>query len=337
MRILIATPLLPTQPGGPGQFGYQLSLELIAMGHTVVTVDFTRVKRFPMGIRHILLSIILLKSMRHVDGVLSLDTVSMALPAVCVARVYGVRSVVRVGGDFVWEQYVERTKQKVKLSEFYTAHYPLSCKESILIWIQRHIVFRFADAVVFSTAWQRDIWSKPYQIPLSKVHIIENAYAPIGYQKRAHHTSKHVLWVGRERILKNVDVLDHAILEVQKKYPETELKKYSNISHDEVIEALRTCRMLVIPSVSEVSPNLVFEALAFSIPVLLTDDCGLYHLLRESVVWINATDVTDIAGKICRLMDDEKYTEMVTRIQQYPHNRTYTDVAHAFLTVIQSS
>lgn len=334
MKILIATPLLPTQSGGPGQYGYQLSKALKARGCEVITIDFQRVRNFPSGVRHFLLCAILLKRMRGVDVIISLDTVSMALPAVLVARICGVKSIVRVGGDFVWEHFVERTKQKVKLSEFYTTRCSLSFKESMLIWLQRYIVFRFTDAIVFSTAWQKDIWLIPYNLPSSRVCVIENAYAPMKQQRVVHDTSKHIVWIGRDLVLKNVDILESAITEVQKKYPEVEFKKYSNISHREVVSILEYCRVLVIPSISEVSPNIVFEAFTHSVPVVLTDDCGLHEILRGKVIWIDATSSIDIEKKIGLLMEESIYTEAVTKIQQSAYSRTYTDVANDFLKLL---
>ncbi len=334
MKILIATPLLPTQPGGPGQYGHQLAEALKTKGHTVTTIDFQKVRKFPTGIRHLFLCVQLFKSMRDVDIVISLDTVSIALPSVITARLRGVRNIVRVGGDFVWEHFVERTKQKIKLSEFYTTDRPLSLKESLLMWLQKRVVLRFANTIVFSTAWQKDIWLMPYGISSSKVRIVENAYVPMSQQKRPQNTSKCVVWIGRDLVLKNIDILDIVINEVQKEYPEIEFKKYSNISHTEVISALQNSRMLVIPSVSEVSPNIVFEAFACSVPVLLTDDCGLHEVLQGKVVWIDALNSTDISKKIGLLLKESEYAKMVSIIQQQTYNRTYADVADDFLRII---
>ncbi len=47
--------------------------------------------------------------------VVALDTYSVAFPAVLAAMLFRKKLVLRVGGDFLWEQYLERVK-KPKLS-----------------------------------------------------------------------------------------------------------------------------------------------------------------------------------------------------------------------------
>ena len=60
MRILIATPLLPSQPGGPGQYAVGLKNSLESRGCCVETVAFQEVTKFPSGIRHIILFLTLI-------------------------------------------------------------------------------------------------------------------------------------------------------------------------------------------------------------------------------------------------------------------------------------
>ena len=49
----------------------------------------------------------------------ALDTFSVAFPAVCAARLCGKKMIIRTGGDFLWEFYVERTGDLVLLRDFY--------------------------------------------------------------------------------------------------------------------------------------------------------------------------------------------------------------------------
>ena len=272
--------------------------------------------------------------MRKVETVIVLDTLSMALPVVVAARLFGNKAIVRVGGDFVWEQYVERTKEKVALSEFYEANPRLSTKERLALWLQRKVVIPLADALVFSTEWQRSIWASPYRLSDARVNIIENAYLPNVSRVSRSESPHAVVWIGRDIVLKNVSTLDRAVDLVRNEVPNFEYEKYSSIAHKEVIEVLGRSRVLVIPSISEVSPNLVLEALALQVPVLLTRDCGLARMLEYAVTLVDPLDAEDIASHIREIMTEEGYRVARERAASFVSTRTYSEVADEFLLLL---
>ena len=51
--ILIATPLLPSQSGGPAQYAVGLTEAFMARGHAVAIRAFQEVAYYPAGMRHI--------------------------------------------------------------------------------------------------------------------------------------------------------------------------------------------------------------------------------------------------------------------------------------------
>ena len=329
-KILIVTPLYPPDSGGPATYAFGLETALKEVGVSVEVVSFTKFLKHPSGIRHLIFFVHVLKKMKYADSVIVLDTVSVAIPTVLASLFRRRKLIIRVGGDFVWERFVERTKKKVLLSQFYTSNQPLSIKEKMLIWVQRNFVLARADRIVFSTSWQRDIWKAPYRFHAEKVHVIENAYAS---EDRAvsKSESQTVVWIGRDIVLKNVDVLDKAMIKVQKEFPHVEYEKYTGINHAEVMNVLRDARMLVIPSVSEVSPNLALEAISIGVPVLLTRDCGLREVLWYSVIWIDSLDERDIYSQIKLLMNDETYTRAKEKARAFASERTYKELVQEFL------
>lgn len=300
-NILIVTPLYPPDSGGPATYAYGLETAMKKKGIPVEVALFKEFLKYPSGLRHVLFFLHVFKKMKYADSVIVLDTVSVAIPAVCAALFRKGKIIIRIGGDFVWERFVERTKKKVRLSQFYTSHQPLTVKEKILIWVQRNFVFRFADRIIFSTRWQRDIWSLPYRLDMKNVRVIENAYASedLSVSKSE---SQTIVWIGRDIVLKNVDVLDRVMTRVQNDFPRIEYKKYTGINHAEVMHVLKSARILVIPSISDVSPNLALEAIRLGVPVLLTNDCGLKDVLNDSVLWIDSLDEQDIYRQITQLM-----------------------------------
>ena len=123
---------------------------------SVVTYGF--LKRFPTGLRHIFYFIKLIPSVFCSDFVIALDTFSVAVPAVFVSHLFRKKIIIRVGGDFLWEQYVQRTKETVLLSEFYTQKRKFSKKEKYILYLTSY-VFSGASAIVLAPIG-RKIFSK---------------------------------------------------------------------------------------------------------------------------------------------------------------------------------
>ena len=332
MRILIVTPLLPPEPGGPSYYAEGLRTAFKRKENVVQTLAFGSVRHLPSGIRHLVFFAQVLWACRRADLVVILDTVSVAVPAVIAARLLGICRIVRTGGDFVWEQYVERTQEKVKLSEFYTEERKLSRKERFVLWLQRRVVVPYTDVLAFSTEWQRGLWQKPYELEHTHAVVIENAYNIPLQKPERDAKSQTVLWIGRDITLKNVDTLREAFAVVQATYPEAHLELLANVPQDEAYAKLARARVLVLSSLSEVSPNLVAEALALGVPVIAPEDCGLRTVFGNVVLWTNTTSKTALADNLSHMMNVTEYEDQVALVRSYMNTRTYDDIAHEMIT-----
>ncbi len=343
MRILIVTPLVPPEPGGPSYYSVALKDALERAGNTADLIAFREVRKYPSGIRHIIFLYKVLFRALTVDVLMVLDTVSVALPAVLAGWVLGKKVIIRTGGDFVWETYIERTGEKVKLSEFYKKPHTFSKKERMLIFLQKHLVLRLATKVVFSTHWQRDIWRVPYGIPDRKTVVIENAHGGChptlqkgrtvvgvreGDEAVKRYGNRHTfLWVGRDLVLKNVDALKKAFEKVKEKYPAMELKLLSGVSHEEVEQEIKNARCLVVSSISEVSPNIVYEAISLATPVICTADTGIYAPAFKGVTFVDTLDEVMFADALVCMCDDVFYLEQTSGMSVTGVTRAYREVA----------
>ena len=175
MKILIATGIYPPEIGGPAQYAKNLA-DVFGAEHKVTVKVFSRFKMFPTGIRHALYFFSILPALSRTDYVIALDTFSCALPTVLGAKLFRKKIVIRTGGDFLWEEYVERTKKKVLFRNFYTEELEnFSPKEKKIFSLTRWVLAN-ASKIIFSTVWQRDIFVSAYQLNLAKTTTIENYY-----------------------------------------------------------------------------------------------------------------------------------------------------------------
>lgn len=108
IKVLLATPLYPPDSGGPATDAALLNKLLPHHNIDVEVYSFGSVRRFPKGIRHIIYAVGLWKRSRGIDCIVAMDTFSVCLPAACIAKLTRTLLVVRVPGDFAWEQATQR-------------------------------------------------------------------------------------------------------------------------------------------------------------------------------------------------------------------------------------
>ena len=335
MSILIVTPLVPPESGGPSYLSVSLKEALEKKGKKVELIAFKEVRHYPSGIRHLLFLYKVLWRACKADALIILDTVSVAFPAVLAGWLLQKKMIVRVGGDFVWERYVERTGEKVLLSEFYlpaVKKFSLTKKENILIWLQKNIVCTLATKIVFNTAWQKKLWEKPYALKKEKTGVITNAFTKSEYRNKG---GGGFICAWRATAFKNTDTLETAYLLAKEKNPKIQLDIYKDIPRDELYGYMVKARALIVPSLTELSPNMVLEALGMGLPVLLTKDCGAYDLLDGAVIWIDPLDSRDIASKMCELMDPLKYEKEKEKASSFAgYTHTYDNIAQEYLDIL---
>src|SRR3989344_256164 len=176
MKIVIATGIYPPEIGGPAQYAKNLKIEFEALKHEVKVLTFRLENKLPTGIRHFWFFLRCLIFFPMADFIIALDTFSASWPAVLAAKILGKKIIIRTGGDFLWEWYVERTGDMVLLKDFYTTRLSkLNLKERSTLRLLL-VMFRWADITIFSTAWQRDLFAQPYRLDSKKCVIVENYY-----------------------------------------------------------------------------------------------------------------------------------------------------------------
>lgn len=332
MKILIATGIYPPDIGGPSYYAKSLAEALTETGHTVKVLPYRLEKRLPTGIRHLWYFLRGLVAFWGSDAVIALDTFSVGLPAVLLAKLYRKKLVVRIGGDFLWEAYVDRTRKKVLLSEFYKAKRSFSQKEKF-IFKATQFLLKHATAVVFSTEWQRDIFLDGYALDKSKTFIVENFYP----KKRDGSVAEKMnfLWAGRDIFLKNVPLLQEAFRSAQTVNQDITLDIVTGVNREELLNRIQHCYAVVLPSLSEVSPNFILEAMMFNKPFIVTKGTGFYSILKDVGVFVDPLNKKDVEDKILMLADKENYQRYNEKVQTFTKEHTYKDIANEFISIIR--
>jgi glycosyltransferase involved in cell wall biosynthesis len=329
MKLVIATGLFPPEIGGPSQYAYRLSEEFKRMGHTVAVVRYGALKRFPSGVRHILYAMKLFYAARGAEAVFAFDTYSVGFPAAMVCRMRGIPLIIRIGGDFLWEGYVNRTNDLVPLPDFYKKAAQWNRKER-MIYAQTRWTLAHAR-LAFNTAWLRDIWAQQYTLNPDMLAVIENECEPCRGGRAPE--KKNYLFYSRYSRLKNHEAFRRAFARAQEHVPDIELSE-GQVPHDALLALIERCYAVVVPSISDVAPNYVLDAIRFGKPFLLTKYSGYAERFKELGVIVDPLDEADMARGVEELARDETYAQLSARIRDFKESHSYADIAREFLSLI---
>ncbi|OHA59671.1 MAG: hypothetical protein A2589_02330 [Candidatus Vogelbacteria bacterium RIFOXYD1_FULL_46_19] len=336
MKIVIATPLYPPDIGGPATYVKNLEKAWKDKGENVIVVGFGEFLKWPVIIRHILYLVRLGRKIRGADCILALDTFSVGLPAAVVSFLFGKKLIIRIGGDFLWESFVERTQTRIQLSEFYKKNFRVSFKDKVVFFITKKVI-KAASCVVFSTEWQSGIWQGPYEIPRSKIVIIQNSFvfsrAGLGLNNQGL-AEKVFITAGRDIFLKNLSGLKEAFSQAQIKDKTLKLKILNQQSQEDLFREIKNCYAVIIPSFSEVSPNLALEAASFNKPVVLTKDNGIKDIMKDGALYVDPFDANDISDKILLMADVCHYKQCQENISKFSLTWSYDDIVRQFEQLI---
>ncbi len=331
-NIIITTGILPPAVGGPALYAKNLKEAFISEGHKVTTLSYTEVeKALPPGIRHLYFFFRVLFHAFGKTHIIALDTWSVGFPSVLAGKISGISTIMRVGGDFLWEEYVERTKEKIILPNFYEQERNFSLKEKTIFSLTRWLVST-ADSLVFSTSWQSNIWQKPYKIN-RKITIIENHYGEITNSNEEYNSTKKIfLSPGRNHFLKNKEILTEVFADIIKDNKEVSLDE-KVVPYDELILKIKNCYAIIIPSLSEISPNLILDGLRFGKPFILTKHNGLHERIDELGLFLDPLNKEDIFHTIHSLLHDGVYDSFKKKIQSFSFKHEWREIVGEFLSL----
>jgi glycosyltransferase involved in cell wall biosynthesis len=329
MRILIATPLYPPESGGPATYASILEEGLPSGEGTVVTIaKFSDVRRHPKIIRHAAYFFSLMRALRDADIVLALDPVSVGFPAMLAALFSRKPYVVKIVGDYAWEQGVQRFGVSSSLDEFQKER-----SNSVPVFILRRIermVARCAKAVIVPSEYLKRIvcgWG----IAEEKVSVIYNAVSVRALGSVPDQVARLgqplVVSVGRLVPWKNMPGVIDAVSSIQQDGvpaslaivgggpDQKEIASYAaraknavltgELSHADTLAVIDRADVFVLNSGYEGLSHILIEALSLGVPVVATDVGGNSELVTHNVngILVPVAHHSELVSAIRHLFD----------------------------------
>ena len=339
MKLVIATPLYPPEIGGPATYAKLLEEGLPLKGIEVELVKFSEVRHLPKIIRHYVYYRRVLAGARSADAVLALDPVSIGLPAMKAAQRAGKHFVVKIVGDYAWEQGQQRFGITQTLDEFVTMK-SVPFAVQTLRKIQTRVA-RSATRVIVPSAYLKGIVGT-WGIPAGKIEVIYNAVPLDGFDKLtagelgalpeavAVLPRPLVVAVGRLVPWKHMDGVIDAVALLREKGTKASLaivgdgpervslaahaeKKLGGghvftgmLAHADTLAVMKSADVFVLNSSYEGLSHLLIEALALGVQIVATRLGGNPEVITDgdNGLLVPSGDASALAGALARLLSD---------------------------------
>lgn len=349
MKIVLATGIYPPDIGGPATYVKALARELEEAGNEVVVVTYgyevdksenRKVVlvgyKYPF-IRWLNFSRALKKVAKDADIVYAFSSISCGIP-VKLARLKKPKKILRLGGDFGWERYTALGgglglggwyKKKAIVTGFWFL---------VTGWILKSF-----DYVVFSTEFQKKIYEEHFK-KLPSNSVIENAVPEGNPEQHVKRDPFSLLFMGRFVGFKNLNNLIEAVKQMSNVRltlvgdgpKKNELMKSASsagtrimfaspVHGEEKMKIFAGHDLMVIPSITEISPNVALEARANGLPVLLTEETGFSSSLSEAMILRKLTTPSDIITAIKEVQ--ENYSDIADAAGSSVKKRGWKEVA----------
>lgn len=328
-NIVIATGIYPPEIGGPAEYAKNLAEVWRSQGYDVSVLVFSKYNWLPTGIRHIVYFLSMLLSFENANYIFIIDTFSAALPATFLAWMLGKKTVLRTGGDFLWEAYVERTGDMILLKDFYKKRMKsFSLKEKITFrlvkWILHH-----TETIIWSTEWQKNIFLEPYKLANKNHKIVENYYGERFESIEPH--EKIFIGSSRQAKWKNISTLQE-VFNRNDVISSGAILDLERVPHGHFLEKIKRAYAVIIVSLGDISPNVILDSILCQKPFIVTKETGIYDRIKDIAIFVDPKDKNDIAEKICWLSVPENYEKQKNKLKEFNFVHNWEDIAFEYIS-----
>lgn len=300
MKLVIATPLYPPEIGGPSTYAKLLEEGLPSYGIEVELVKFGDVRHLPKLIRHIAYGYRVWKAARGADAVLALDPMSVGLPAAKAAWLRRAPFLLKVVGDYAWEQGRQRFGITQSLDEFVRSeHVPFR------VWLLRAIersIALFAKKVIVPSEYLKSVVSA-WRVPAEKIAVIHNGIeVPATSAATDRPPGFFVVSAGRRVPWKGFEAIERVVA----KEPSWQFALLEGLPREEALSRIKAADVFVLNSDYEGLSHVLIEAMMLGVPIVATSAGGNGELIEDGTtgLLIPPRDDRALHAALARVAED---------------------------------
>ena len=338
MKILIATGIYPPEIGGPATYSKLLEQELPKHDIEVDVLPFSKVRHLPKIVRHIAYFFAVMRRALRARLILALDPVSVGLPAMCAAKLLRKKFILRVPGDYAWEQFSLHRKD---IDEFITPDEFQKRKFDFITELRRkiqHLVARNAVKIITPSNYLKTIVEQ-WGIGSEKTEVIYNTFTSKKItetkeelRKQLNLDGKIILSAGRLVPWKGMDTLIKTIPEIAKEFPDVKLYLAGDgpelenlqltahnlqltehvvflgqLSKEKLAEYVKAIDVFTLNTGYEGLSHMLLEVMSLETPIVTTNIGGNLELIEngKSGMLVGYNDQTALTISIINSLKDE--------------------------------
>jgi glycosyltransferase involved in cell wall biosynthesis len=332
-RVLIATGIYPPEIGGPATYAKLLVDKLPSYDIDVQVIPFRDVRKYPKIIRHIAYFFKILRYSFSNDLIFTQDPVSTGLPSLFASFVSGKPLVIRVAGDYAWEQSAQRYGVKDTIDEFQSKKY--DCRIEILKFIQSFVV-RYATEVVTPSIYFQSLvsgWVKGKR----KINKIYNGIdLSIEFDKEQKYEVPTLITAGRLVPWKGIDVLislvsrlpDWQLLIAGDGPDSNRLKELSkslnmdsrvhflgNLERKKLFSEIYKSHIFVLNTSFESFSFQIVEAMFVGTPIISTNIGNISEIVTDNVngILVEPNNTEQFISAINKVYNDKKFSDLLVK------------------------
>lgn len=370
MKIVLATGIFFPEIGGPALLVKELATELKKRGHQPLVLTYSqrgqfepetypviRIFRSFKLFNYFKYFLAILKNVQPADQVVVFDTFSAALPVALATLFKNFDYAVRLGGDFLWELAVNKLGKQVTLTDYYKTRFSLT---EVGYYLLIRFIFRRAKKLIATTAYQQALVEEHYGLRPEKFFLLPNAFPKVRSAGPEAKPKKQLLFAGRFTKIKNLERLieamakikdaDYRLLLVGEGPEEKNLKQavarlkltdrvifIQPVFDADLDQLIRASAWLILPSISDISPNLVLRSIALNTPVLMTRHSGLYDYLSDYLFFLKYPfNPEELIVKLDYLLslDDDHYASVKHALTKIDQSYGFEQMLERFLLLL---
>ena len=300
-------------------------------GISVDVVTFGAVRNLPRVIRHLAYLFLLFRRVRTAEIIFAQDPVSVGLPALVVSKILGKKFILKVVGDYAWEQGVARFGVTDQLDEFSRKKRGYSLYVNALKMIETYVA-RHAQKIIVPSKYLKKIVAN-WGIPEGKIVVIYNAFD--GVLEKIEETPKEekiiisagrlVPWKGFVTLITVMPPLlkhfpdikliiagdgpDRAMLErcIQELHLETSVFLVGGLPREKLFRYIKSASVFVLNTSYEGFSHQLLEVMALGTPIVTTSIGGNPEIVRNEYngLLVKPDDRDALIRSIERLLVDD--------------------------------
>lgn len=342
-KILIATGIYPPDVGGPATYSKFLYEELPRHGIPVEVFSFGSVRHLPKIIRHIVYAALLFRRALTADVIFAQDPANIGLSAFIASKMLGKRFILKIVGDYAWEQGTARFGVTDTLDEFSVKKrgYPLFVR--FLKLIESYVAARAQKIIVPSKYLKKTVanWGIPKENIVVVYNAFEGVFENIDVTPKG---EKIIVSAGRLVPWKGFSTLIAIIPKLLKHFPDIKLiiagegeertkleqaiKEFhlkssiflvGGLPREKLFKYIKSASVFVLNTSYEGFSHQLLEVMALGVPVVTTSIGGNPEMIRHehNGLLVKPDDSDALARAIERLLvDDALAFQIATEAQK---------------------